>query len=71
MSVQDADSEMYQSLDELLEGADDCPDVDELFDELEEEDEKKLVNEDQLRQQEDWSFLAHQVVGAESVADQS
>ena len=32
---------------------------------MEEEREKNILDEDLLRQQEDWSVLAHQVVGGE------
>jgi hypothetical protein len=49
---------------DFLNGAEECPIVQELFAELEENAAQELFDES-LRRQEDWNILAHQVVGAE------
>jgi len=59
-----ATSSLYMTVGDFLNGAEECPIVQELFAELEENAAQELFDES-LRRQEDWNILAHQVVGAE------
>ncbi len=57
---------VQRTLDELLQASEESSAVDELFDELDRKASKTLLDEAQLRRQEDWSVLANQIVGGES-----
>lgn len=59
----------YMTADDFLKNAEDCPAVDELYKELREEAREQVLDEVQLRRQQDWGVVAHQVVGAESRRD--
>ena len=57
----------YMTVDDFLQDATESTVVAELYREIQTEAAQKLLDETQLRRQEDWSVLAHQVVGAESM----
>jgi hypothetical protein len=57
----------YMTLADFLKDAEDCQVVPEIFEELEAESSQRLLDES-LRRQQDWSILAHQVVGAEQAS---
>ncbi len=55
----------YLSIDDLMKGAVDCPEIDQMFEDLAEESSKLIIDPVQLRKRQDWGILAHQVVGGE------
>lgn len=55
----------YLTAEEFLAGAKESPALAKMFQELEDEAKKDLLDEVQLRRQEDWGELAHLIVGAE------
>jgi hypothetical protein len=54
----------YMTVADFQNDAEDCQVVTKVFEEIEAENNQKLLDES-LRRQEDWNILAHQVVGAE------
>jgi len=56
----------YLSVSDLFRNARPTTLFQEVQRQLEEEREKNVLDKDLLRQQEDWSILAHQVVGGEA-----
>lgn len=57
---------VFMTTEELLKDAQDTDAVEKLFAEFDEEANKNVLDQTQIRRQEDWSILSHQVVGAET-----
>ena len=58
---------VYMTAADFLEGAQECSVVEELFQQLDEEASKTILDDAELRRREDWSILASQVVGGEHI----
>jgi len=57
----------YKTASDFLKDAKDCDVIDDLFRQLKDHQSQTILDDAQLRLQEDWSKVATQVVGSESV----